>query len=504
MDYSTKAVIVTNVDPSQDEDTIKVHFSSTGLVIDHIFHSPADGIAYVVFAEEGQVDQALADFHESILVKKLDVRRIPSSRIDELNTMMASRTAGTTAGATTGAGAAAAVSATIDVSAIILALSSLSKADKDRIAAGLGYPIMSTPSPVTPTTPTTIGGTTTVVTSVPGLITSSTTSTGTLPTTAFTASSSASMVSTAPSCGATTAPTATPSTAATAATPWDHSLTHFQYPRLSKFSGDSKSATDTSYQQWRFEVVSAQSRFNPQALMQGIVLSLGGMAKESLRFLGPSPSIPEVLSRFDNIFGNALAPDQLMEQFYRATQKTDESIPAWACRLEGLGHQVCQADPSSVTSIQATMRNKFWSGLSKQRVKDALRYRYDQGDSFDDLLKAARQIEAEENPTSSKSAKVQFQSAGKPESGIEAKLDALIRDFAAFKKKVESKENTTEETKPKFRKNWKKKKEWKQKKNHDGGETKPFQGMCYKCEQHGHRKADCPLNFSSLRSGDGS
>ena len=92
--------------------------------------------------------------------------------------------------------------------------------------------------------------------------------------------------------------------------------------------------------------------------------------------------------------GIELSSQALLEDFYKATQQEKESSAAWGCRLESLLNQAREKGVN-IDDQDTSLRNRFWSGLRDIDVRNALRHRFDCGESYTRLLWAARGIEHE-------------------------------------------------------------------------------------------------------------
>lgn len=116
--------------------------------------------------------------------------------------------------------------------------------------------------------------------------------------------------------------------------PYPVFISHAHTPRVSFFSGE-QDGKDCSYPQWRYEVDGLlQDRFySESAILQGVRHSLKGMAAGVVRSMG-NVAVIDILSKMDELVGNILATESLLEQFFSCKQEEHESITAWACRLD--------------------------------------------------------------------------------------------------------------------------------------------------------------------------
>lgn len=255
-----------------------------------------------------------------------------------------------------------------------------------------------------------------------------------------------------------------------------------QFPRVVFFSGDSSKSDHGSYLQWRNEVICLLSEGHPPShILHGIRRSLKGTAAGVLLNLGPNVTVNEIVNKFDVIFGNALSSERLLEEFYSARQKSDEDVAVWGCRLETMLNQAKEKGLIA-ENLDDMKRSKFWSGLHSRDMSNALRHRYDSGESFTSLLVAARSVEHEwcmhkeetkkvpETKVKPESAHVRSQQA-EPQN---EKLDQIMKNLQQLSSRLRSLEEKGAAAVPQ-RSNFNRK---------DPPE-------CYYCRKRGHMIRDC-------------
>ncbi len=160
-------------------------------------------------------------------------------------------------------------------------------------------------------------------------------------------------------------------------------------PRLScKIRGDG-SKGDCSYELWRQEVVSlvASGQLSDLQLMFVIRRSLQGLASDVLMYMGLDSTPQQCLRKFENIFGNVLPIESMLERFWSSYQQDGESVAAWACRLEEMVSHVRSWDNNIFPrGSNAMLKAKFWSGLRDDKVKTRLRHLMDANVEYDVIL----------------------------------------------------------------------------------------------------------------------
>ena len=170
-------------------------------------------------------------------------------------------------------------------------------------------------------------------------------------------------------------------------------------PKLPSFSGDKveKGKTDSTYNQWRYQVKSlADDKLHTsQEIMTSVRHSLKGTAFDVLQGLGNNITPDDVIDTFDHIFGNVFPHRQLLNQFNATQKDMSETVVSWGCRLRKLMTQIKESHPMPESECEEMLRYQFYFGLNDDKLVTALRHRYDDGNSFDELFTYARKVEFE-------------------------------------------------------------------------------------------------------------
>jgi hypothetical protein len=202
---------------------------------------------------------------------------------------------------------------------------------------------------------------------------------------------------------------------------------HIQTPKIGTFSGDEPMGKgDISYDQWRHEVSCLmKDGFREKLVLLAMRRSLKGTAASVMLNLGVDIHAKDVLEKFNVVFGNILPNEMLLEDFYTARQLQSETVVAWGCRIERLLMKA--KEQGTIQGTEDMARTKFWSGIKDERVKTALRHKFDSGSSFHELLRNARLLEHEFQ------SKVKVSSQLTPDwSGIESRLAKLEETLNSF------------------------------------------------------------------------
>ena len=290
-----------------------------------------------------------------------------------------------------------------------------------------------------------------------------------------------------------------------------------QLPRLPLFHGEHHKG-ENSYQHWKYEVNSLlQDRIYPEPfIMQAIRRSLRGEAADVLRHVGPKASIASILEKMDLVFGNILPSNLIFERFCTAEQKASESVAEWGCRLEDIIAQLEEKDQLNPENRKSLLRSRFFYGLKSADIKNRLNHHFDNGASFEILLKAARACELELNP-GNKTPKVKVsavQQSMNSDGDIKTTLNKILEGINNLKVRVDSLEDNKKlnQQKNSYRtvaanekissglsqlprpsikpKSNLRSLQWR---NHQH-QYASFKGQCFKCGQQGHHQKNCPLN----------
>ena len=146
----------------------------------------------------------------------------------------------------------------------------------------------------------------------------------------------------------------------------------------------------------------------------------------------------ELLAQLDTIFGNILSKEELRAQFSATKQEEHENVVSWGCRLNQLLREIMDQGPFNVAEGTEMLRYHFWNGLKDEDLRNSIRYRYDNGQTYEQLFKAARTVELEHQQrikTSFKSKHTNVHQVSSNEQ-ILSKLDKISDSMSAFDKRI--------------------------------------------------------------------
>ena len=271
---------------------------------------------------------------------------------------------------------------------------------------------------------------------------------------------------------------------------------HFGNPginsiRVSTFSGGSK---DCSFEQFRYDVQSLIK----QGCSEGLVLtairrSIKDQAQEILLHMGEEATVSDILARYEMMFGDVNPPHVLLAQFYAAEQGITESMTTWYARLEDLASRIIRKDASIITpnNYDVVVNTQFWTKMSNEQMKNALRHKFDVMANKSQFVVEARKVESE---YAAQAVKIQ-QTSVESQSWLKESLDAIKNRLSA----LEDRSRQTA-TPPSHHTSHQPQRNSRTRGNKP---SRPSNVRCWGCEQQGHVKRDCPLNSnqSGGRSG---
>jgi len=318
-------------------------------------------------------------------------------------------------------------------------------------------------------------------------------------------------------------------------------------PRLAMFS-DQTSKDTVSYEIWKSEVRGLSNQYAEGLVMQAIRRSVRGRAAEVVLHEGDK-GLNAVLEKMDGLFGNVLPVEQLMERFYIAEQGKSEDVATWACQLEDLIGKLKDRKAVSEEVGSSMIRTKFFTGLREEKMKNALRHKYDSHDNYSSLLIAARVAELESTPAAhqhvqqvEKSEKIQYDRVLKALDDIQNRLEKLETkdkepsgrgarrgrqgrdEQQQFQNQQPQKQFQNQQPQQKQFQNQPPQQQFQnqqpqnqfqpqQQSQQPSQQQQPgdqaagyqysgyFNGNCYSCGGYGHRAKCCPLNLYPLASG---
>ena len=170
----------------------------------------------------------------------------------------------------------------------------------------------------------------------------------------------------------------------------------YMKPYVGKFSGsDPVPKSESSFEDWKLEVESLiEPKIYPDiSIAQAIRKSLIGQAKSVLHAMGPKARPEDMIKRLESVFGNVASGEAVLQEFYTAEQRADESTVDWGLRLENILQRAIEDHVSG--DKNEMLKSKFWRSLYNQDLKNATKMYRESIKDFEQFRKKVREEEYE-------------------------------------------------------------------------------------------------------------
>ena len=145
-------------------------------------------------------------------------------------------------------------------------------------------------------------------------------------------------------------------------------------PFLSSFSGaEPVPNKEVSFENWKQETKffinsNCYSELTVNQIMRN---SLRVQARKVVNTLRPDVPTTEMIEKLEGVFGNVASGESIVQEFYNAYQKPDESTTLWGIRLEEIFERARDKGHVTLEQRDNMLRNKFWRGLYRTDLKNA-------------------------------------------------------------------------------------------------------------------------------------
>ena len=168
------------------------------------------------------------------------------------------------------------------------------------------------------------------------------------------------------------------------------------YCKVNRFSGiDPVPKSESSFEEWKIEIecMMSSKMYPDHVINQALRNSLTGQAGTVAVTLGPKVTCQEIIDKLESVFGNVATGASVMQEFYTASQKVDESVTLWGIRIEQIVQRAVEKGYISPDQKNIMLKDRFWWYLYDDDLRNTTKIYYVQTDSFD-LLR--RKVKAEE------------------------------------------------------------------------------------------------------------
>ena len=96
------------------------------------------------------------------------------------------------------------------------------------------------------------------------------------------------------------------------------------------------------------------------------------------------------MERLESTFANVATGMRVMQEFFTASQKQEESVAAWALRLEEIMQNAIDKGQIKEEEKDDLLRDKFWISLRSESLKNGTKIDFRTISNFKRLVKAIR------------------------------------------------------------------------------------------------------------------
>ena len=288
----------------------------------------------------------------------------------------------------------------------------------------------------------------------------------------------------------------------TASLPLNMGRDIIRFPLFS--GGEPPQKGEVRFDHWKFEISEALRVHHPERVREGLVKSLRGNAADIVRHLGVGSTLEQILERLTLAFETISDKDVLLQEYYKLSQESGESVQQYSIRLEAALEKIRIRYPESHSLREAdtSLKDRLFHGMRKE-IRDSIRFRFeDKVVTYQDLLAAARKAESEGGAkkiikVNSKATKVAHGFVNKESDVVGSQLSELLTTLKSLnvggqnkkkgpsgKKPNSGEGNSGENSKPSYsNKPWRKR------------------VRCYKCGGWGHISKECSSTLNSKKGG---
>ena len=126
---------------------------------------------------------------------------------------------------------------------------------------------------------------------------------------------------------------------------------------------------------------------------QAICNSLKGPARKALITLKPNASSADIINKLESVFGNIASGESVLQEFYTASQKPDESVTMWGLRIEEFLQRAIEKGHVTQEQRKKMLRTKFWRVLYSTDLQNATRVYYHEIKEFE-LLREKLEVKS--------------------------------------------------------------------------------------------------------------
>ena len=173
-------------------------------------------------------------------------------------------------------------------------------------------------------------------------------------------------------------------------------ISPFVKPYINFFSGaEPVPKNESTFEEWKVEIESLRkSPAIPEyAVKQILRNSLKGDARKTVVMLGSDPTVEQMIEKLERTFGNVASGQSVLQEFYTAEQKENESVALWGIRLEEIYQRAVEKGFASNDQRDKQLIERFWRSLRSIDLQNATSVYYHAATSFEMLKQKVRSEE---------------------------------------------------------------------------------------------------------------
>lgn len=120
-----------------------------------------------------------------------------------------------------------------------------------------------------------------------------------------------------------------------------------------------------------------------------------GQARKALATLDPLTNSDGIISKLESLFGNVASGLSVLQEFFTAVQREDESVTMWGLRIEEILQRAMEKGEVPPERKNHLLKDKFWRSLHSLDLKIATKVYFDKVTDFEVLRSKVREEERE-------------------------------------------------------------------------------------------------------------
>ena len=175
-------------------------------------------------------------------------------------------------------------------------------------------------------------------------------------------------------------------------------VTHLLKAYVNSFSGaDPLPKNESSFEDWKKEVEKLRrgKQYPDSSIEHAIRNSFRGQARKVFINMNPESTIQDIIDKMESVFGNVASGESVIQEFYTATQRKDESVADWGIRLEDIFERAVAKGSAVPSQKDKMLRERFWRSLYSVELKNATRLHFLSDEPFESFRTKVRAEEKE-------------------------------------------------------------------------------------------------------------